>query len=79
MQARDLARKAGIAGTAGSDAHIYSEVGRTVVRLAEFHDAAGLRSALPSAQILARPSLPWVHLLSNYASMRRRVEKAGKA
>jgi hypothetical protein len=72
-RAQALAADAGLLGTAGSDAHAGIEVGRTTVDLPDFSDAASFRSALASAEIRARRSSPLVHLLSRYASLRKRL------
>jgi len=70
-RAAELAAAAGKPGMAGSDAHAYLEVGRAMTRLPAFLDAAGLRAALTAAQIHARLSPYWVHLLSRYAVWRK--------
>jgi predicted metal-dependent phosphoesterase TrpH len=72
-QAAALASEAGLLGTAGSDAHTYGEVGRTLVQLPPFSDAPGLRQALMRSAITARGSSPLVHLLSRYAALRKRL------
>ena len=72
-RAAELAAAAGKPGTAGSDAHAYFEVGRTAVRLPAFHDAEGLRAALPAAEVVGRLSPYWVHLFSRYAAWRKKA------
>ncbi len=70
-QARKLVEERALLATAGSDAHAYFEIGRTVMRLPPFDDAQGLRQALSQASIQARQSSPLVHLYSRYATWRR--------
>ena len=70
-RAAELAAAAGKPGTAGSDAHAYSEVGRTTMRLPEFSDAAGLRGVLGRGSVRGRLSPYWVHLFSRYAAWRK--------
>ena len=71
-QAAAYAESLGLPGTAGSDAHHQSEVGRMYALLPEFHDADSLRTAIRSAQVYGRSSSPLVHLYS----MRARTVKA---
>lgn len=76
-RASALAAAAGKPGTAGSDAHAYLEVGRATMHLPEFHDAAGLRTALGGAEVRGRLSPYWVHLLSRYASWSKGLRRGG--
>lgn len=66
-RARRFAIEHHLLGTAGSDAHTISELGRAVIRLAPFTDAQTLRMALQDSTIQARLSSPWVHFASRYA------------
>lgn len=70
-RAAGLAAGSGLLGTAGSDAHAYSEIGRAIMRMPVFRDAEEMRLALASAQIAGRRSTPLVHLASRYASVRK--------
>ncbi len=72
-RAADLASAVGMPGIAGSDAHAYLEVGRATTRLPAFHDAAGLRAALASAEPRGRLSPYWVHLFSRHAAWRKKL------
>ena len=65
----------GLAGTAGSDAHAAFEVGRAVMRLPDFEDAAGLRAAIQHAEYETRPSSPLVRLASRWATLRKAVRR----
>jgi predicted metal-dependent phosphoesterase TrpH len=75
-KAAALALRAGLPGTAGSDAHSGLEVGRAGLRLPIFSDAEGLRAALGEAEVAGRRSSYLVHLLSRYAALRRRIRPA---
>ncbi len=72
-RAADLAQRAHLLGTSGSDAHTTLELGRAAMELAPFEDAAGLRHALATARIRRRLSSPLVHLASRYAVWRKRM------
>ena len=72
-KAMELASEAGLCGTAGSDAHAPVELGRTVMVMPDFADAAGMRRALADSEIRRRASSPLVHLLSRYASIRKKL------
>jgi predicted metal-dependent phosphoesterase TrpH len=68
-----LAQQTGTAGTAGSDAHTYAEVGRARMRLPAFDSAEELRQVIDQAELQVRHSPPWVHLASRYAVWRKRL------
>jgi predicted metal-dependent phosphoesterase TrpH len=72
-QARRFAELHGVAGTAGSDAHAAFEVGRAMMWLEQFANAAELRTALRSARLVTRWSPPWFHLVSRYAVYAKRL------
>jgi predicted metal-dependent phosphoesterase TrpH len=72
-RAAALAAAAGLPGTAGSDAHTASELGRAAMELPAFEDPAGLRAALGAAAFRGRLSSPLVHLCSRYAVLRKRL------
>ena len=72
-RARALADEAGLSGTAGSDAHHYLEVGMAGLRLPDFDDAEGMRSALKQAEVVGKLSSPLVHFFSRYATARKRL------
>ncbi len=72
-QAADIARNAGLLGTAGSDAHAPAEVGRAYLSLPAFSDADSFKEALAHARIMGRRSVPLVHLYSRYATWRKRL------
>jgi hypothetical protein len=70
-RAAGLAAGSGLLGTAGSDAHAYSEIGRVIMRMPLFRNAEEMRNALATAHIAGRRSTPLVHLASRYASVRK--------
>ncbi len=70
-QAKAYARRYGLPGTVGSDAHTAFELGRAVLYLEEFFDAQSLRANLPAGRSRLRLSPPWFHLLSRYAVWRK--------
>jgi predicted metal-dependent phosphoesterase TrpH len=70
-KAARAAQKYNLLRTAGSDAHAYSEVGRTLLRLPDFDDAESFRIALASAEIIQKRSSPLVHFFSRYATLRK--------
>ncbi|MFN2121675.1 MAG: PHP domain-containing protein [Anaerolineales bacterium] len=71
--ARDFAGQHGLAGTVGSDAHTAWELGRSVMLMPEFADAGQLCSALQVGVAHTRLSPSWIHLLSRYARLRKRL------
>ena len=72
-RAAALAAEAGLPGLAGSDAHAPFEIGRGLTQLDRFTDAEGFRQALRNARLVTRRSPAWVHLISRYAVLRKRL------
>lgn len=70
QHAADVARRLGIPGMVGSDAHIPWEMGRSSLTLPAFQDAQSLREALKSASAETRLSTPLIHFSSRYAYMK---------
>lgn len=70
-EAGEFARLNGLAGTAGSDAHTHFEVGRAVMLVPPFGDAAGLREAIRSVRYETRLSPWWVRFGSRYAVLKK--------
>ncbi len=75
IRAQSLAHAAGTLGTVGSDAHHYSEIGKSVVVAREFTDVETMREALRDAEFRTVKSSLWVHLFSRYAVWRKWVSK----
>jgi predicted metal-dependent phosphoesterase TrpH len=72
-QAVKFAQEHGLAGTAGSDAHIPWELGRGNLLMPDFNDPQGLKSALGQAKLLGSLSPWWVHFLSYYARRSKKI------
>lgn len=73
QRAAAYAAEHGLLQTAGSDAHAGLEVGRGTLRTPPFEDADGMRAALADCQRVGDRSPAWVHLLSRWASWRKRL------
>jgi predicted metal-dependent phosphoesterase TrpH len=71
-RARAFAERHNLAGTVGSDAHAAFEVGRSLLLLDQFTGADGLRNVIRGAKIRVRWSPWWFHLISRYASMKKK-------
>jgi hypothetical protein len=65
-----------LVGTAGSDAHITWELGKSNLFVPEFETPAELKLALASAVPAASISGQWVHFMSFYARMRKEIQKS---
>jgi hypothetical protein len=59
-------------GTVGSDAHIPYELGRAVLRMRPFRDAAEFLAMLPTATPDTALSPVWVHGMSSWAKWQRK-------
>lgn len=73
--AQAFAKKHGLAGTAGSDAHVLWEVGSARVTLPDFSTVDELREAIKKATISGKLSGGMVHLGSRWAWMMHRFGK----
>jgi len=72
-RALEFARLHNLAGTVGSDAHTAFEIGRSVLLLEPFADAAELRAVIRRGLPQTQWSPPWIHLTSRYARFRKWV------
>lgn len=72
-QARAFAEKHDLAGTAGSDAHIPWEVGRSTMRVPEFASAEELRRVIREAVLDTRMTGTYIHLASAYARLHKAI------
>ena len=70
-QARRFAEAHDIPGTVGSDAHATLELGRAVLLVEQFQGPEELRAVIRRGIPKVRWSLPWVHLISRYAVIRK--------
>ena len=71
-EARQFAERHDLAGTVGSDAHAAFELGRSVLLLKPFDGPEEMRKVIRRGIPLVRWSPPWFHLISRYASIRRK-------
>jgi predicted metal-dependent phosphoesterase TrpH len=76
QRAREFAEMHNIPGTVGSDAHAAFEVGRSILVADPFEGAEGLRRVVREARIIVRRSPWWFHLVSRYASARKKNKKS---
>lgn len=74
--ARELAQKYGLPGTAGSDAHVIQEVGRSYIELPEFNDAEQFRQALVQGKIVGSRTSPLIHFYNIRNRLVRRFKGA---
>ncbi len=69
--ALEFARHHNLAGTAGSDGHHPSEIGRVYTELPDFVDAESLRAAIKQGEQRGEISSPFVHFYSSWARMKK--------
>ena len=67
-----FAQKHNIAGTVGSDAHAAFELGRSVLLLDQFTGPQELRQVIGKAKMRVKWSPWWFHLVSRYASFKKK-------
>jgi predicted metal-dependent phosphoesterase TrpH len=72
-RAQAFAEEHSIAGTVGSDAHGAFEVGRSVMTLDPFQGPDEMRKVIRRAKVKTKLSPWWVHLVSRYASIKKKV------
>ena len=70
-KARAFAKKYGIPGSAGSDAHTPNEIGNTYVEIREFNGKDDFLQALIESKISRHRSSPLVHFGSIWARLRK--------
>lgn len=73
-RALEFAKKHNLAGTVGSDAHAAFELGRSLVLLEPFQGPDEMRQVIREAKFETRWSPPWVHLMSRYAVIRKKIK-----
>jgi predicted metal-dependent phosphoesterase TrpH len=64
----------GLPGTAGSDGHDPSELGRMALELPVFQDASSLREVIKQAKVVGTISPAWVHLFSTRAKLVKKLQ-----
>ena len=72
-KAKAFAEKHNIPGTVGSDAHAAFELGRSVLLLERFEGPDEMRKVIRQAKVRTKLSPWWVHLISRYASMKKKM------
>jgi predicted metal-dependent phosphoesterase TrpH len=72
-EAAQFARRLGLVGTVGSDAHAAFELGRALMMLELFEGPEGMRNAIRTGKQKVRWSPPWYHLVSRYAVIYKKV------
>ena len=75
ISARVFAAANELLGSAGSDAHIASEIGGAYVEMPDFNDAEEFRLALAQGVLLCRKASPWVHMWGMWARLVKRVRR----
>lgn len=70
--AQNTAKKYGLAASAGSDAHIPSEIGHVCVEMPDFNTSAEFLVSLAQGKILGHRSSPMVHLASTWMKIKKR-------
>ncbi len=71
-RALELARKHGLPGTAGSDAHIVREIGSTYMEIPEFNDVQQFLQSLRQGKVFGHRTSLWMHF---YIGIRNRLVK----
>lgn len=72
-RAKKFANDMNLPGTVGSDAHAPLELGRAVLLLEGFEGPDGLRKVIRNGKPMVKWSPPWIHLLSRYAVIQKRL------
>ena len=71
-QALTFARKYGIPGSAGSDAHIPAEIGNAYVEMSEFNGKDDFIQALTAGKISGHKTNPLIHFGTAWARLKKR-------
>ena len=75
-QAKRFAQQHNVVGTVGSDAHAAFELGRSLLLVEQFEGPSGMRNVVRNGIPRTRWSPPWFHLISRYASLRKRINRS---
>lgn len=73
-EAEAFASRNGIPRTVGSDAHAAFEVGRSLMKVEPFEGPDQLRAVLRRGVACVRWSPPWLHLVSRFAVIRKKIK-----
>jgi len=71
-KAGELAKKYGLPGGAGSDAHTSSEIGKAYVEMPEFSGPQEFLVSLAQGKIVGHKSNPLIHFASTWARIKKR-------
>lgn len=74
-KAQQLAQTNGLLASAGSDAHIPSEIGNAYVEMPEFSNQDEFRLALAQGKIFGRRANPWRYMVATIARLAKRLKK----
>ena len=74
QKAKAFAEKHNLPGTVGSDAHGLIEVGKSVLLLDPFTGPEEIRMVIRQAKFKTKLSPWWVHLISRYASIKKKMK-----
>lgn len=74
-RALQFAQQHHLAGTAGTDGHHPSEIGKAYAILPDFHDADSLRLAIKTAEVGGSLASPFVHFYSSWARVEKQFRK----
>jgi len=72
-KARAFAEEHGLPCSAGSDAHTLGEIGSAYVEMPEFNSRDEFCSALAQGRVFGHKAVPWVHLPSTWASLKKKL------
>ena len=75
QKAKAFAEKHNLPGTVGSDAHGTIEVGKSVLLLDPFTGPDEMRKVIRQAKVRTKLSPWWVHLISRYATIKKKMMK----
>jgi len=75
LSARIFAATNELLGSAGSDAHVASEIGGAYVEMPEFNDAKEFCLALTQSVLLCRKASPLIHMWGMWARLVKRVRQ----
>ena len=72
-EAGEFARRNGIPGTVGSDAHAAFELGRSLLLVEPFEGPDEMRAVVRRGVPRVKWSPPWFHLVSRFATIRKQI------
>jgi predicted metal-dependent phosphoesterase TrpH len=73
VKAKAFAKKHGIPGTVGSDAHVTPEYGMSAARMRPFYNATEFVESLRQAEYIERLSPAYVHMGSRFAKWSKKI------